>query len=592
MFPRRPLFVTILLVCSGTTGSLSAQVLDLSGGWRFHPGDDPRWAQPNYDDAQWPVLQSGETWEAQGYPNLDGFAWYRKQISIPKTMSEQTRYRLSGALWLSLDRIDDVHETWINGQRVGGRGTFPPQYVSAQKSRQAYAVPGRLLRWGQTNLIAVRVYDGQGDGGLIGNRPRLRVATAKEVLALNWDLRGSNGLFDAAGPIIFRMRLHNGTPHTWDGRLHWTVEDDEGTALGSTVQPYTLPVDKVMSAEHTFEPPAPGFYRVTCEFRSLDEKLKTKLSRIVGYQPQAIVAPLPRATDFAAFWKQTREALDRVPPAYAIQRRAELDTTHHEVYEVSMHSLDNVRVSGWYQKPKSSGPVPALIRVPGYGQNMQPLRKQSRQLASMAILSFNIRGHGNSQQDVPGQPADFWIRGLDDKQQYYYRGAYMDCLRAVDFLATRSEIDPTRIAIAGGSQGGGLSLATAALDSRISLCAADIPFLCDWVKYFKASHWPEMDKWIAAKPERSWKSTFRTLSYFDTLNLVDRIRCPVLISLGVQDGVCPASTVFSVYNRLQHRKQFRAYPETGHQVPAAHHMLRTRWIAREFSRIGPPPTNR
>jgi cephalosporin-C deacetylase-like acetyl esterase len=175
---------------------------------------------------------------------------------------------------------------------------------------------------------------------------------------------------------------------------------------------------------------------------------------------------------------------------------------------------------------------------------------------------------------------------LDDKQGYYYQGAYADCVRAVDFLATRPEVDQKRIGVTGGSQGGGLSLATAALDARIRLCAPDIPFLCDWVKYFKASHWPEMDKWIAEKPERTWPNTLRTLSYFDTLNLADRIRCPVLMSLGVQDGVCPPSTVFSVYNRLKHRKQFRAYPDAGHRVPAAHRALRTEWIAREFATQG------
>ena len=106
----------------------------------------------------------------------------------------------------------------------------------------------------------------------------------------------------------------------------------------------------------------------------------------------------------------------------------------------------------------------------------------------------------------------------------------MDCIRAVDFLASRPEVDSDRIAVWGGSQGGGLSLATAALDKRISFCMADVPWLCDWVQYYKASHWDKIDEWLAAKPGRSWKSMLRTLSFFDTMNMTDKI--PVLWILG------------------------------------------------------------
>jgi cephalosporin-C deacetylase-like acetyl esterase len=151
-------------------------------------------------------------------------------------------------------------------------------------------------------------------------------------------------------------------------------------------------------------------------------------------------------------------------------------------------------------------------------------------------------------------------------------------VRAVDFLASRPEVDRDRIAVTGGSQGGGLSLATAALDSRISLCAPDIPFLCDWVRYFKTSDWPEMNEWVKAKPHRSWEKTLRTLSYFDALNLADRIRCPVFVGLGLQDQVCPAATIFAVYNRLPVSKEYRVYPKAGHWVEAAHARDRQQWM--------------
>ena len=243
-----------------------------------------------------------------------------------------------------------------------------------------------------------------------------------------------------------------------------------------------------------------------------------------------------------------------------------------------MRSLGRVRVRGWYEKPKTPGGVAALLRVPGYGQDMRPTGSSS----PLAVFSFNIRGHGNSQEDVPGRPQNYWIRGLDDKHGYFYQGAYADCVRAVDFLASRKEVDVKRIGVTGGSQGGGLSIAAAALDKRISVCAPDIPFLCDWVKYFKASKWPEMDRWIAADPKRSWPATLRTLSYFDTLNMADRVRCPVLVSIGVQDAVCPPSTIYAVFNRFAGGKEIRVYPEAKHYVPAKHRVLSQRWLTRHL----------
>ncbi len=255
-----------------------------------------------------------------------------------------------------------------------------------------------------------------------------------------------------------------------------------------------------------------------------------------------------------------------------------MDSDTHEVYEVEMRSLGDVRVRGWYEKPKASGRFPALLSVPGYGSNMRPTGSSD----PMVFFSFNIRGHGNSQQDVRGEPHNYWLRGIEDKQGYFYQGAYADCVRAVDFLVSRPEVDPERIAVTGGSQGGGLSLATAALDQRISLCAPDIPFLCNWVKYFKTSEWPEIDAWIAADANRTWETVLETMNYFDALNLADRIQCPVFLGLGLQDDVCPPATIFAVYNRLTVPKEYRVYPEAMHWVGPAHNDARREWIMQHF----------
>ena len=283
-------------------------------------------------------------------------------------------------------------------------------------------------------------------------------------------------------------------------------------------------------------------------------------------------------SDFQKFWDGSLDRLEKVGPQYRLIHQPKLSEGELDVYEVRMRSYGNVRVGGWYEVPKSKGPHPAIIRVPGYGANMKPVNLFN----DVIVLSFNPRGHGNSQEDVKGKPGNYWIRGLDDKEGYYYQGAYLDCVRAVDFLCSRKEVDTARIGVKGGSQGGGLSFSTAALDKRISLCVPHIPFLTNWDLYFKTSHWPEMDRWIEEKDSRTWRSTLKTLSYFDTMNMASWIECPVFMGVGLQDAICPPGTIFAVYNRLKGKKEFLVYPSAKHYVNKEFHSLAFKWMRKHF----------
>ena len=154
-------------------------------------------------------------------------------------------------------------------------------------------------------------------------------------------------------------------------------------------------------------------------------------------------------------------------------------------------------------------------------------------------------------------------------------------VRAVDFLASRDEIDNSRIGVEGGSQGGGLSFATAALDNRIMFCAPDIPWLGDWVGYVEAAQWatdhyPEL---IEQFDGLTFDDINRVLSYFDTMNLADRIKCPVLMSVGLQDSVCPPRNSFATYNEIRSKKQYRVYPFAGHGTWDEHSSFKNKWMA-------------
>ena len=389
--------------------------------------------------------------------------------------------------------------------------------------------------------------------------------------------KSTNGIFHKNQEVHFGFELNNRLKNPVEVKVVWQVATDQKKPISKSASSVIkIPIGEKRVATYAAKIPGPGFYKgtITCTW---DER-KISQTVQVGYGPEKLLPPLTTEPDFERFWKESLARLKKVDPQYQLIHQPQLSKGELNVYEVRMRSYGNIRVRGWYEVPKSKGPHPVILRVPGYGSNMKPIARFN----DMIVFSFNPRGHGNSQEDIKGKPSNYWIRGLDNKEGYYYQGAYLDCVRAVDFLCSRKEVDPKRIAVKGGSQGGGLSLSTAALDSRISLCAPHIPFLTNWDLYFKTSHWPEMDKWIEEKDSRTWKSTLKTLSYFDTMNMAPRIECPVFMGVGLQDSICPPVTNFAVYNRLKGKKEYRVYPHAKHSVDKTFHPLVFNWMRKHF----------
>ncbi|MCT4601637.1 MAG: beta galactosidase jelly roll domain-containing protein [Marinifilum sp.] len=150
---------TILLsfVLIGNAQDLK-KVLDLNQRWKFSIGDREEWADPDFDDSDWEWIDVPSAWENQGFHGYDGYAWYRTTFSKKQLPNNQ-------ALYLQLGNVDDVDEVFINGERIGQSGNFPPRYSTAYNSYRKYNVPSGLIK--ESNTIAVRVYDDVGEGGII-----------------------------------------------------------------------------------------------------------------------------------------------------------------------------------------------------------------------------------------------------------------------------------------------------------------------------------------------------------------------------------------------------------------------------------------
>jgi cephalosporin-C deacetylase len=165
-------------------------------------------------------------------------------------------------------------------------------------------------------------------------------------------------------------------------------------------------------------------------------------------------------------------------------------------------------------------------------------------------------------------------KGILDTKEYYYRAVYLDAVRALEVLAAIDNVDACKIGVQGGSQGGGMALAAAALSDIPEVAVADYPFLSNFERaidmapsgpfkeineYFRRNTSPDLE--VQAK---------RTLSYFDIMNLAPRIKCHTWVSIGLVDDIVPPSTVFAAYNHMACSKEIAVYRYFGHEyLPGA-----------------------
>ena len=364
------------------------------------------------------------------------------------------------------------------------------------------------------------------------------------------------------------VRIENKTGDSMDLKIDWRIASDNGETLKQMQFPYRLAGDSQLLAYaplHHFS--KCGIYRIEAQILSTDhtENLFTN----VVMNPEDIRSPLRKPEDFDVFWQTNLKQVSNLDIAPEIRQIEGTPGAKMNVYEVSLKSMDGLIIKGWLEVPKKEGSYPTLYRVPGYTENLEPLRM----FDDMIVFSLNVRDHGNS--DNSGvREYEMWVRGLESQHDFFFKNIYLDCFAGLNYLASREDVDPDQIVIWGGSQGGGLSLLTAAFDHRISLCIADIPFLSDWERYFEISHWYELDKWMSQHPDLSWSEILDVFSYFDTKNMAHMIACPVLMGIGLQDDVCPPATSFATYNLINSPKRYNIYPHQFHSQPQGHYEKR------------------
>lgn len=295
-------------------------------------------------------------------------------------------------------------------------------------------------------------------------------------------------------------------------------------------------------------------------------------------QLQTYAPPRTEPADFDDFWRTTL-AETRAYPLEATFEAVDYGLAMVETFDVTFSGYGGQPIKGWFLLPRHrSGPLPCVVEYLGYGGGRGfPINWLVWPSAGFAQLVMDTRGQGSVWQngDTPDLQPDganphhpgFMTQGVLSPRTYYYRRVFSDAVRAVEAARSHGAIDPHRVAVTGGSQGGGISLAVAGLEPAIAACLPDVPFLCHYrraTEIVDSYPYQEIARYCMAHRDKL-ETVFNTLAYFDGVNFAARAKARALFSVGLMDEVCPPSTVYAAYNHYAGLKDLRLYTYNHHE---------------------------
>ena len=286
----------------------------------------------------------------------------------------------------------------------------------------------------------------------------------------------------------------------------------------------------------------------------------------------------PCPSDFNEYWAEALRELDGTDPEVELIPNKEISPPQAEIFDLWFRGVGGARIYAKYARPKNRQTAgPAVLQFHGYsGSSGDWSDKLAFTGQGISIAAMDCRGQGGRSEDttpVRGNTLHgHFIRGLDDSAgQLLFRRIFLDTVQLARVVMAMPENDPDRIGTQGGSQGGALSVACAALEPRISRCCSMYPFLSDYQRVW------EMDLAKDAYAElrtffrlydplhKREREIFNRLGYIDVKNLAPRINAKVLMGLSLMDPICPPSTQFAVYNAITSEKEAVIYPDYGHE---------------------------
>jgi cephalosporin-C deacetylase len=408
-----------------------------------------------------------------------------------------------------------------------------------------------------------------------------------------------DGIFIGTDPIIYDVSLENTYDITQTGIISYSVKDAiTGAVMSEKVYDLKMPRRSSRSIQFKLAPPPkPGMYNLELAINTNTYDDTTRHS--FGYEIAQISNPYHKPDDFDDFWKEALDELAAVSPEYSVEEDPSQSTNEVTVYRVEMNSLENIRIYGWLTIPKvvlRGKKYPVIISYVGYQIKAKP------QISGDFVqLSLNMRGTDvENMADINPEKHDLLTLNINDPKKYVYRGIYMDCVRALDFVFAKEEMgfDLSRIAVLGGSQGASLALVVAGLmNKKVKTVVADNPIYCDFhvnlemqneiksesfiIKYI--NKYLDENKYTITQAE-----VLNNLCYFEVQNFIPKINCPVLFGVGLLDPLAPASTTIGAFNKLkpsvQKESELYTFPGLAHEVSMRHNRFKSVWLYEKLAK--------
>lgn len=394
-----------------------------------------------------------------------------------------------------------------------------------------------------------------------------------------------NWVFDKRPNIVIKVENPNSVAVTATVKVQ--INTDLKEKVVTITEDIEFPANKTTDVPiTTTEDLAPGIYKAVCSVKG-----KSARAFYFAISPEEIVSAPDMQPDFNEYWENAKATLPSLTEyAPVLTEITSKSSAAEKVYLVELKSAPDspngepVIVRGYYVEPQDGEKHPVIFHFYGY-DDQNPTSKAScpsgGSSADYAEFYFSIRGqmlnNRKASLRVPDGLGDFvniygdWFAyQFGDLDGYYYRGAFLDCVQAVRFMASRPTSDMTNLFAEGSSQGGALCYATAALsDYTFSAIAPNVAFLGDFPDYFRIVSWPGSTA-KANQGSMTDEEMYRFLSYFDTKNLATLIseNTAVWATSGLQDGTCPPHTNLAPFNNLKGSdKQMNFYPEMQHAYP-------------------------
>ena len=322
----------------------------------------------------------------------------------------------------------------------------------------------------------------------------------------------------------------------------------------------------------------PGFLACQYEFSTPDGKTTKDLVKL-AYAPESLETLTPMPKDFRQFWQKALKEARSVPFEPTYREIADATNEQFATRLVRLRVGKAKWLQGYLTMPRSGGPFPVVLCPPGAGsQKITPSDYFPRE----GCIYMKIEIHDNDQlmadeayNEMRQQKCDGYMRrGMASRDTYYYKDVYVGCARALDFLCSLPEWDGRNAIVTGGSQGGALTIVTAALNEKATLCAPFYPALCDLMGFLhhRAGGWPKFfstfykDGAIDIPQDQAEA----TLPYFDVVNFARILTVPTFMSWGYSDDTCSPTSVWTAWNAISAPKACDITPSSGHwRFPAS-----------------------